>query len=98
MLDLGRGAPWQLLLMVGDGQIGFASMLALCLLGGTLVGLMALALRPPPARPKARLAASGWAASPAAPDRAPTPSRPGDDLDASPIAPQGAEDDLADEA
>jgi hypothetical protein len=85
--------------MVGDGQIGFGSMLALCLLGGTLVGLMALALRPPSARPKARLAVPGWAASPeAAADRAPAPSRPGDDLDASPIAPQGAEDDLADEA
>ncbi len=34
VLDLGRGAPWQLLLMVGDGQIGFGSMLALCLLVG----------------------------------------------------------------
>jgi hypothetical protein len=97
-LDLGSGAPWQLLLMVGDGQIGFGSMLALCLLGGTLVGLVALALRPLPAHPEARLAARGWAASPAAPDRAPSTSRPGDDLDASPIAPRAVDDDLADEA
>ena len=45
-LDLGLGAPWHLLLMVGDGQIGFLPMLALCLLCGSLVGLMALAVRP----------------------------------------------------
>ncbi len=45
-LDLGPGAPWHLLLMVGDGQIGFVEMLALCLLGGSLVGLVALAVRP----------------------------------------------------
>jgi hypothetical protein len=45
-LDLGSGAPWDLLLMVGDGQIGFPEMLALCLLGGSLVGLVALAVRP----------------------------------------------------
>jgi hypothetical protein len=45
-LDLGPGAPWHLLLMVGDGQIGFGEMLALCLLGGSLLGLVALAVRP----------------------------------------------------
>jgi hypothetical protein len=45
-LDLGPGAPWHFLLMVGDGQIGFGEMLALCLLGGSLVGLVALGLRP----------------------------------------------------
>ena len=45
-LDLGSAAPWHLLLMVGDGQIGFLEMLALCLLGGSLVGLVALAVRP----------------------------------------------------
>jgi hypothetical protein len=45
-LDLGPGAPWHFLLMVGDGQIGFGEMLALCLLGGSLVGLVALALQP----------------------------------------------------
>ena len=45
-LDLGAGAPWHLLLMVGAGQIGFGETLALCLLGGSLVGLVALAVRP----------------------------------------------------
>ena len=45
-LDLGVGAPWHLLLMVGAGQIGFSETLALCLLGGSLVGLVALAVRP----------------------------------------------------
>ena len=97
-LDVGSGAPWRLLLMVGDGQIGFPSMLALCLLGGSLVGLVALAVRPPPADPAARLAAPGWAALPAERHREPTHARPGDDLDASPIAPRGANDDQADES
>jgi hypothetical protein len=45
-LDLGPGAPWDLILMVGDGQIGFITMLALCLLTGCLVGLATLAIRP----------------------------------------------------
>ncbi len=45
-LGLGAAAPWQFLLMVGDGQIGFLEVLALCLLGGSLVGLGALAVRP----------------------------------------------------
>jgi hypothetical protein len=45
-LGLGPGAPWHFLLMVGDGQIGFGEMLAVCLLVGSLVGLLALALRP----------------------------------------------------
>jgi hypothetical protein len=45
-LDLGPGAPWHLVLMAGDGQIGFLPLLALCLLGGALLGLVALAVRP----------------------------------------------------
>ena len=45
-LDLGAGAPWHFTLMVGAGQIGFLPMLALCLLCGSLVGLVALAARP----------------------------------------------------
>jgi hypothetical protein len=97
-LDLGSGAPWQLLLMIGDGQIGFLSMLALSLLGGSLVGLVALAVRAPPADPVVPLAVQGWAALPAAPDGQPDRPRPGDGLDASPIAPRGANDDLADES
>ena len=52
-LELGSGAPWSLLLMVSDGQIGFAALLPLCLLAGCLVGLVALAARPRP-HPRAR--------------------------------------------
>ena len=52
-LDLGSGAPWSLLLMVSDGQIGFAALLPLCLLVGCLLGLVALAARPRP-HPRAR--------------------------------------------
>ncbi|OLE36651.1 MAG: hypothetical protein AUG48_06685 [Actinobacteria bacterium 13_1_20CM_3_68_9] len=96
-LALGSGAPWQLLLMVGDGQIGFRSMLAACLLGGSLVGLVALAVRAVPDGRRAELAAQPWASSPVRPDLAPTSSRRGRDLDASPIAPHGADDDLAGE-
>lgn len=48
-LELGAAAPWQLLLMVGDGQIGFGSVLALSLLVGCLVGVVALAARRPAA-------------------------------------------------
>jgi Peptidase family M28 len=44
-LALGADAPWLLLLMVGDGQFGFVTMLALCLLIGSLVGLVAVSLR-----------------------------------------------------
>jgi hypothetical protein len=77
-LDLGSVAPWQLLLMIGDGQIGFSSMLALSLLGGSLVGLVALAVRPAQADPVTRLEAQGWAALPAERDRQPHHARPGD--------------------
>jgi hypothetical protein len=52
--SLGSGAPWLLLLMVSDGQIGFATMLALCLVAGGLLGLFAVSLRGP--RPPARRA------------------------------------------
>ena len=44
-LELGITAPWQLLLMVGDGQIGFGTMLAVCILVGCLVGVIAVAAR-----------------------------------------------------
>jgi hypothetical protein len=43
-LDLGSSAPWTFAIMVADGQIGFATTVALCFLGGALVGGMALAL------------------------------------------------------
>jgi len=54
-LDLGPTAPWHLLLMVDAGQIGFVEMLALCLLGGSLVGLAALAIRPARVRRPGRI-------------------------------------------
>jgi hypothetical protein len=97
-LDHGSRAPWQLLLMVGDGQIGFRSMLAVCLLGGSLVGLVALAVRPAPGGHPAGHPAQRWAGSPTQAHLAPTSSLNSGDLDASPIARHGADDDLAGEA
>jgi hypothetical protein len=44
-LALGSSAPWLLLLMVSDGQLGFGTMLALCLVLGGLVGIIAVSLR-----------------------------------------------------
>jgi hypothetical protein len=44
-LALGSSAPWLLLLMVSDGQFGFGTMLALCLILGGFVGAIALSLR-----------------------------------------------------
>ena len=61
-LDLGRGAPWHLLLMVGDGQIGFLRDARPLSAGGLLVGLVALAVRP-----AASDRATAWPASPIAP-------------------------------
>jgi hypothetical protein len=43
-LDLGGGAPWTFVLMVADGQIGLAIMVAACFLGGVLIGAAALSL------------------------------------------------------
>jgi hypothetical protein len=43
-LDLGADAPWTFTLMIADGQVGFATALALCFLGGALAGGIALAL------------------------------------------------------
>jgi Peptidase family M28 len=58
--SLGSAAPWLLLLMVSDGQFGFGTMLALCLIAGGLLGIVALSLRSghpqarrAPARPQA---------------------------------------------
>ena len=44
-LDLGLDAPWTFTIMVADEQIGFATTLALCFVGGALAGGVALALR-----------------------------------------------------
>jgi hypothetical protein len=91
-LELGSSAPWQLLLMIGDGQIGFGTMLALCLLAGCLVGVVALAAR----RGAAQRAPIGRAGGPGAVEVQPFSPSTGD-LDASPIAPGAARDDLGDE-
>lgn len=92
-LQLGAGAPWQLLLMVGDGQIGFGAVLAVSLLAGSLIGLVAVAARRSPARGRRRQAE---APAPAAFGGAPAPAT-GDGLDASPIVGEGVADDLRNE-
>jgi hypothetical protein len=94
-LDLGSGAPWQFLLMVGDGQAGLGPVLALCLLMGCMVGLVAVAVRPRPAEARGRPAAGRRPASPVEPERHPVGTRAGDDLDASPIPRRGRDDDLS---
>jgi hypothetical protein len=93
-LDLGSGAPWQLLLMVADGQARLGPVLALCLLLGCAVGLVAVALRSLPAEPRGRLAARSWPAPAVELERQPVRSAAGDDLDASPIPQRGRDDDL----
>jgi hypothetical protein len=92
-LELGADAPWQLILMVGDGQIGFGAMLAVALLVGSVIGLVAVAARPPPQR--------GREPEPQAPVREPVGGGaapvPVDDLDASPIVRERVADDHRDE-
>lgn len=66
---LGSPAPWLLLLMVSDGQIGFGTMLALCLVAGGLLGILAVALRGDrplmrPRPPRASLAPAEFASDP----------------------------------
>jgi hypothetical protein len=90
-LELSSSAPWQLLLMVGDGQIGFGTMLALCVLGGYLVGVVAVAARGATAE---GVQAGPSRGRPAAMEAQPV-SRP-DALDASPIAPTAPGDDSGD--
>ncbi len=95
-LGMGSAAPWQLLLMVADGQIGFVSMVALCALVGSLIGAIALAAR----RRASTAARRRQGASPIPPEPRP-PSLIHDQdagasnpLDASPIAPIRGADDL----
>jgi hypothetical protein len=45
VLDLGADAPWTYTILVADGQLGFATMLALCFVAGVVAGSVALALR-----------------------------------------------------
>ncbi len=92
-LELGAGAPWQLLLMVGDGQIGFGVVLAVSLLVGSVIGLVAVAgRRSPGSRPEPEAEASS--PDPVGGRPAPTAA---DDLDASPIVREGVPDDLSNE-
>jgi hypothetical protein len=58
-LEVGLTIPWQLLLMVTGGQIGFASALLFCLIVGGLVAMIATALAPDEPPPAPRLAARG---------------------------------------
>jgi len=90
-LELSSTAPWQLLLMVGDGQIGFGAMLALCMLAGCVVGVVAVAAR----RGGVQRAQVGQPHGSGAVEAQPV-SHPREDLDASPIAPGGTRDDLGD--
>jgi hypothetical protein len=92
-LGMASAAPWQLLLIVADGQIGFVAMVALCFLAGSLIGTIALA-----ARHRASTPARGAPPVPLEPkppslihDQDAGASNP---LDASPIAPIRGADDL----
>ncbi|MFL5892297.1 MAG: M28 family peptidase [Solirubrobacterales bacterium] len=98
--SLGSAAPWLLLLMVSDGQFGFGTMLAVCLVGGGLLGLLAVSLRGA-RRPSARradvpvrppLEISGESA-----EEREQAGHPADPLDARPITYSPAGDDLWDE-
>ena len=97
-LALGSSAPWLLLLMVSDGQFGFGTMLALCLILGGFVGIIAVSVR---GRTAARRPSPPSAAGPRQePEADEIPQRPrngqphADGLDTSPIASSAQDDDL----
>jgi hypothetical protein len=94
--SLGSPAPWLLVLMVSDGQIGFGTTFALCLVAAGLLGILAVALRGGATRPAAvrHAAASGpHAGADAAPE--PSAAVPAtENLDAHPITASGRSDDL----
>jgi hypothetical protein len=95
--SLGPAAPWLLMLMVSDGQFGFAMMLSLCLVGGGLLGIAAVALRG-----GARPPASRAGPPPGPPLKIPAESamepadagRPANPVDAHPITSWRPGDDL----
>jgi hypothetical protein len=64
-LELGADAPWTLMIMVGDGQLGLAMMASAAFLVGGVLGAVALA-------------AAGEASSPPAPEGAPPGELPGE--------------------
>ena len=78
--------------MVGDGQIGFGTMVALSVLIGCLIGLVAVAGRP--STVPRREAEWGGLVAPRRQTLTGPPAA--DDLDTSPIARDAAADDLPD--
>jgi hypothetical protein len=101
-LALGSAAPWLLLLMVSDGQFGFGTMLALCLVIGGLLGIVAVSLRrpAPPRRPAAQAVSQGPAAGDGGGGGVPQPEpagSPTEGLDTSPITSPRPGDDLRSE-
>ena len=93
-LDLGLTAPWQLALMVGDGQIGLVPVLALCLVAGCMVGLVALALRQAPRVSAARPRPARRPVQPLDAERQPVGSAARGKVDASSIPGDRFGDDL----
>jgi len=95
--SLGSAAPWLLLLMVSDGQFGFGTMLALCLIGGALLGIGAVALRAggrPPAAPAATRSGPPSEISAGSGMEGEQVGRPAEPLDARPITSLSVGDDL----
>ncbi len=99
-LGLGSAAPWLLLLMVSDGQFAFGTMLALCLIVGGLLGIVAVSLRrrTPPRRPAPQPLphhpAEGGGGGAMEPEPVGSPTN---GLDTSPITSPGPGDDLSNE-
>jgi hypothetical protein len=85
--------------MVSDGQLGFGTTLALCLIGGSLLGIVAISLRGP-GRPPARRAGAPPSPSSEIPaESAIEPEaigQPANYLDARPITSSRVGDDLWD--
>jgi hypothetical protein len=93
-LNLGITAPWQLALMVGDGQIGFVPVVALCLLAGCMAGLLAVVLRSRTPVPAPGSAPTGRPMMSLDAERHPVGSVVRRDVDASPIRGRPPADDL----
>jgi hypothetical protein len=96
-LDLGLTAPWHLALMVGDGQIGFVPVLALCLVAGCMTGLIAVAIGRATGVPASALRPERRPVVPPEGGRHPVGSAARGGLDTSPIPGHGRGDDLGGE-
>jgi hypothetical protein len=94
---VGSSTPWLLLLMVSDGQVGFGTMLALSLVGGGLLGALAISLRrgvPPRRRrpaPASERSPDGYVDDGLTPEPVGSPTK---GLDISPITSIPRDDDL----